>query len=69
MNNQAYVFIYMIILFPLLILHLTSHLALTSLTSHSSFNFLTNYFCLIKILIGEPVSFQFSRILFSRKRL
>gem|GEM_PF-5730097 len=69
MNNWAYAFIYMIIHFSLIIVHLTSHLALTSLTSHSSFNFLTNYFCLIKILIGEPVSFQFSRILFSRKRL
>ena len=27
------------------------------------------YFCLMKMFIGEPVSFQFSRILFSRKRL
>ena len=26
-------------------------------------------FCLIKMFIGEPVSVQFSRILFSRKRL
>jgi hypothetical protein len=27
-----------------------------------------HYFCRIKTLMGEPVSVQFSRILFSRKR-
>ena len=29
----------------------------------------SHYFCLINTLMGEPVSFQFSRNLFSRKRL
>ena len=36
---------------------------------HNSLTPKTNHFCLMKMLIGEPVSFQFSRILFSRKRL
>jgi hypothetical protein len=30
---------------------------------------LESYFCRIKILIGVPVKFHFSRILFSRKRI
>ena len=39
------------------------------LNSFNSFDSEKYYFCLMNMLIGEPVSFQFSRILFSRKRL
>ncbi len=69
MNNQARLSMPTIILFLVLAFHLRKHLSLTTLTAFNHFNYKNRYFCLMKILIGEPVSFQLSRILFSRKRL